>query len=572
VRIKLLILTAILASPILVFAQTPTANQCESCSNLGESGCQEALYCTWDDGGGILNRAECHANINTCNQFCWLGANDDPDEINCFSSNPDCEASRDNVVFTSTAGPNAIVWPACGAERDEITRFCATYSDPNSSSGLVEECRFRDAESCTEFCNDQSCTGPCVEEGSEAHEDRASCTQDNFLSTFNSDTNECVNFNDPQYDQKVAAICQGGGACSNQCSTCRTIADSGNPGPGSFTGSGISAAFELDGFKPFENVEGLYVRGGETASIPQFINTFLGFIIGISGAAVVVIIVVSGFQYVTAAAGTSKTASKERVTEALIGLVILLCSVAILNTINPRLLNLDQLEPIPVEITRQEFEGDRTGYGGGRGSSVPGGVGGTTPSTGQVGQFSDLMVSAAQQNNLEYCAVEALISNESSGNPRAISIFGTGPGCRDNACPSETIDPANKDIPRTDHYGYWRSNSERHAIGLVQILIDPKRTWPEQSKPTRREAELSYGGSRSIDIEMLITPNVAIPIGVKYFKWIMDEKAQGDPVVAYAGYNAGPNRSYDELLALSRTGSRVDYREKLELCRRRQNN
>ena len=131
-------------------------------------------------------------------------------------------------------------------------------------------------------------------------------------------------------------------------------------------GTGVDSAFQLNGFKPFQDFRqsdddpGLY----SDTEFGPFINRFLSFTIGIAGAVVVVMIVVGGFTYVVSAAGSEKTKGKEIIKNSLIGLVLLLGSVALLNTINPQLLNLQALRPISVTITQEEFDRDRFRPGG----------------------------------------------------------------------------------------------------------------------------------------------------------------------------------------------------------------
>ena len=145
-------------------------------------------------------------------------------------------------------------------------------------------------------------------------------------------------------------------------------------------GTGVDSAFQLNGFKPFQDFRqsdddpGLY----SDTEFGPFINRFLSFTIGIAGAVVVVMIVVGGFTYVVSAAGSEKTKGKEIIKNSLIGLVLLLGSVALLNTINPQLLNLQALRPISVTITQEEFDRNQFQSGpliGGGGGTTTGGSG-----------------------------------------------------------------------------------------------------------------------------------------------------------------------------------------------------
>lgn len=72
-----------------------------------------------------------------------------------------------------------------------------------------------------------------------------------------------------------------------------------------------------------------------------WINRIIRFLIGVIGLAAVVMIVVAGAQYMTTEAIGQKSDAKDRIVQALIGLVIALGIFVILNTINPYLLRVD---------------------------------------------------------------------------------------------------------------------------------------------------------------------------------------------------------------------------------------
>ena len=72
--------------------------------------------------------------------------------------------------------------------------------------------------------------------------------------------------------------------------------------------------------------------------LAQLIAWLYYFIIGISGFAAFVMLVWGGIQWLTSAGNPSKTEdAKDRITSALLGLVIILASWLILNVINPDL-------------------------------------------------------------------------------------------------------------------------------------------------------------------------------------------------------------------------------------------
>jgi dolichyl-phosphate-mannose--protein O-mannosyl transferase len=75
--------------------------------------------------------------------------------------------------------------------------------------------------------------------------------------------------------------------------------------------------------------------------VPDLINYIYKFALGICGVTALVSIVYGGAQYAFSAGNSSKAEdAKDRITQALLGIVILLFAVLILRTINPDLINL----------------------------------------------------------------------------------------------------------------------------------------------------------------------------------------------------------------------------------------
>ncbi len=83
----------------------------------------------------------------------------------------------------------------------------------------------------------------------------------------------------------------------------------------------------------------------------SYLNTMIKLIIGLLAVGAVVMIVIGGIEYMTSELVSSKEGGKDRIKNALLGLVIALAAYTILNTINPKLLNscLD-LPKVTIEI------------------------------------------------------------------------------------------------------------------------------------------------------------------------------------------------------------------------------
>lgn len=86
----------------------------------------------------------------------------------------------------------------------------------------------------------------------------------------------------------------------------------------------------------------LPLTGGElvTKITPaNYVSGFIKLLIGIAAVLAVFMIVWGGFEYVLTEAVASKTDAKDRITKAILGLLLALSSYLILNTINPDLVN-----------------------------------------------------------------------------------------------------------------------------------------------------------------------------------------------------------------------------------------
>jgi len=86
------------------------------------------------------------------------------------------------------------------------------------------------------------------------------------------------------------------------------------------------------------------VFGGEVTQVTSFsdyANRIFSVLLTVSITLAVLMIVLGGFQYVTSASGLGKSDGKEKIKDALLGLVIILLSYLVLVTINPSLVKWD---------------------------------------------------------------------------------------------------------------------------------------------------------------------------------------------------------------------------------------
>lgn len=87
--------------------------------------------------------------------------------------------------------------------------------------------------------------------------------------------------------------------------------------------------------------------GFQEASLGHYLNLLFGILIGLTGGISVLYIVVGGLQYILSEVPGIKTSGKEKIRDALVGLILALAAYLILYTINPDLVNLNfKLNPL----------------------------------------------------------------------------------------------------------------------------------------------------------------------------------------------------------------------------------
>ncbi|MEX2010418.1 MAG: hypothetical protein WD874_01275, partial [Parcubacteria group bacterium] len=87
----------------------------------------------------------------------------------------------------------------------------------------------------------------------------------------------------------------------------------------------------------------------ETATASTYIEGVVKLAVALAGALAVIMLIVAGIEYMSTEAFTGKSAAKERIRNALVGLLLVIASFTILATINPKLLILD------LSLTRLDF-------------------------------------------------------------------------------------------------------------------------------------------------------------------------------------------------------------------------
>ena len=110
----------------------------------------------------------------------------------------------------------------------------------------------------------------------------------------------------------------------------------------------------------------------ETNALGKYLNLMIKIFIGLCAVLSVVMIVVGGLEYMTSELAHTKEAGKERIWQAVLGLLIALGAYALLNTINPDLLDtkLESLKKIVIKIEKDLIVVRNGKVSAGDGSSI----------------------------------------------------------------------------------------------------------------------------------------------------------------------------------------------------------
>lgn len=118
---------------------------------------------------------------------------------------------------------------------------------------------------------------------------------------------------------------------------------------------GLAPHVLADGFTALAPITGLTDSSSVTSvvsskNLASFFNNLYKFLIGIAGILAVIEIIWGGFEYSTQDSISKKSDGKERITQALLGLVLVLSPYLVFSIINPSILNLSLNLP-PINLT-----------------------------------------------------------------------------------------------------------------------------------------------------------------------------------------------------------------------------
>ena len=102
----------------------------------------------------------------------------------------------------------------------------------------------------------------------------------------------------------------------------------------------ILGAYSVSAYEALESLPNL--TGEETTSLGGYLSNIYALGIGLAGVLAVLMIVIGGIQYIGSGMSPSgKSDAKDRITNAVLGLLLALLSWLILNTIDPNLVSLN---------------------------------------------------------------------------------------------------------------------------------------------------------------------------------------------------------------------------------------
>ena len=107
-----------------------------------------------------------------------------------------------------------------------------------------------------------------------------------------------------------------------------------------FLAAKVQAIAVSTDYVPLTTVPGVF-KAGERTNPVVIVKNLYGFAIGIGGVIAVVMIIYAGFEYMYKESITGKSDAKGRITNAFLGLAVILGSYILLRTINPALVNFD---------------------------------------------------------------------------------------------------------------------------------------------------------------------------------------------------------------------------------------
>lgn len=96
---------------------------------------------------------------------------------------------------------------------------------------------------------------------------------------------------------------------------------------------------------------------GKQTDVPSLLNGLFAITVGIAAILAVLEFIIGGFQYMSSEALSQKGDGRSRMESAVLGLILILVSILILNTINPDITSLNIFRHVPAEVAPPDAGG-----------------------------------------------------------------------------------------------------------------------------------------------------------------------------------------------------------------------
>lgn len=262
------------------------------------------------------------------------------------------------------------------------------------------------------------CRHAKVTEGEFCIKDELDCGK---LATANKDLAEanCETI-PPEKSAQCAKLGTGGGICLNDPIDALSFRLAGiTKSSGSAASAKAEAAITPLPMTLNVDIQGLtklddpFVQGN-TVVVPflaQYVNALIKFLMGAGLVAAATMIVWGGMEYIVAGSGAQVKSGKGIIIDAVIGLVIILCSYVILANINPATTNFGALT-LEVVMPKTYEPVSPEQYGAAAAASGIKGISGTLPTPSEIFAYAK---ERAKEKNVDPCIPYAILMAESRG-------------------------------------------------------------------------------------------------------------------------------------------------------------
>jgi len=186
---------------------------------------------------------------------------------------------------------------------------------------------------------------------------------------------------------------------------------------------------------PMEQIPG---QPGVPTDFYIYVSYLYQFGIGAVGIAALLMLAIGGFMYITSAGNNaSMEKAKGVITDAIVGVILALTAYLLLYTINPDLVKIKRLTPVPLANLSTPGAPGGPQPSGAQGANCSGAAANSnlcvnttcSRTCSNLGQFESSIQTYASQSGLDPRVVKAIICRESSGNSNAQNTATIPPSC-----------------------------------------------------------------------------------------------------------------------------------------------